>query len=44
MHEQPAARIVSEPGDSRMTGTYVAVLAVEVAVLLALWSFSAYFG
>jgi hypothetical protein len=43
MHEQPAARI-PEPGDSRMTGTYVAVLVVEVVVLFALWSFSTYFG
>jgi hypothetical protein len=31
-------------GDRRMTSTYVAVVIVEAAVLLALWVFGRYFG
>jgi len=33
-----------EPGDSDLRWTYAAVIVVEVVVLIALWSFSAYFG
>lgn len=45
MHEpidaSPSRR---EPGDSDMRFTYAAVVVFEVVVLLALWSFSTYFG
>ncbi len=33
-----------EPGDTDMRFTYVAVIVFEVVVIVALWSFSAYFG
>jgi hypothetical protein len=33
-----------EPGDTDMTATYVRVIAIWAAVLLALWSFSRYFS
>lgn len=34
----------TEPDDRPMAATYAAVLAVEAAVLLALWAFGRWFG
>jgi hypothetical protein len=40
----PRTRSTRDPGDSDLRSTYAAVIVVEVVVLIALWSFSAYFG
>ena len=44
MPETTRTPAVSDPDDSDMTRTYVAVVVVEALVILALWAFSRYFA
>ena len=39
-----ARRVIDTAGNANLTPIYVAVVLVEVAVLTALWFFSAYFS